>query len=149
MAPIVTTNPPPVTIRLINSGWKACKVQKNKLVGPAKDANILALPPADLYLDCRVIPNPYLVTELGEFTREDTKVMEWVKEHGAPYLDSFYQLIIDGLQQIPSRRLGKADPFERPYTVCTMCAHGIHRSRAMKYLLATQLVKDGWNVTVE
>jgi RNase adaptor protein for sRNA GlmZ degradation len=132
MAPIVTTNPPPVTIRLINSGWKACKVQKNKLVGPAKDAN-----------------NPYLVTELGEFTREDTKVMEWVKEHGAPYLDSFYQLIIDGLQQIPSRRLGKADPFERPYTVCTMCAHGIHRSRAMKYLLATQLVKDGWNVTVE
>lgn len=142
------TNPmKQVKLRFINSGWKACLVPS--INTDESDKQNLLLPKADLYLDCRVIPNPFLVKGVGSFTGENPIVQQWVLEHGQLFISSFSQLITDGIAQIPTRRKGKDDPFAAPYVICTMCAHGIHRSRAMKHLLADRFRKGGWNVEVQ
>jgi hypothetical protein len=131
----------------ISAGWKSCKTAY-----PGQDENdikqSLLMPKADLYLDCRVIPNPTFISGIGA-TGDDPRMQEWVEENAQAYVKSFSQLIIDGLQQVPSRRKGKDNPWEAPYIICTMCAHGIHRSRSMKHILARKMRAGGWNVEIK
>lgn len=139
-----------VPITLINSGWKTCTLPLDKVgVGPAPGKTILQLPKADHYLDCRPIPNPIFVPELSGLTGDDPRVWDWMWAHAPGFISSFKTQIVKGLEQIPNRRSGKADPYADPYVVCFLCAHGIHRSRSMKHIIGNLLKADHWNVEVK
>lgn len=125
-----------VNLVLINDGWKNLSEQH-------------PLPKADLYLDCRPLPNPFYASEVRAFSGDDPKTQDWLLERAQPFVKSFYQQIVDGLERIPARRMGNELPFDKPYTVCLMCAHGIHRSRAMKHILGAKLKAGGWTVEVK
>lgn len=101
------------------------------------------LPKADLYLDCRVIRNPFHVPELKGASGDDAKVQKWVMEANPEIYKRFVETVDDLIDTLPARRQGE-QPFERPVVVCFMCAHGVHRSRAMKNLVgyALQARKD-------
>jgi len=118
-------------IVLINDGWK-------------RVGNNHPMPRADYYLDCRPIPNPFLEPKLATLTGDDGEVIAWVKLRSRKFIDSFIQIIEDGIHQIPTRRLGNTTPYAKPVIIATMCAHGIHRSRAMKHILAEELRQRGW-----
>ena len=130
----------------ISAGWKSTTIKEHS--GNTADVITRQMPLADLYLDCRVIPNPTFISGIGA-TGDDPRMQEWVEENAQAYVKSFSQLIIDGLQQVPSRRKGKDNPWEAPYIICTMCAHGIHRSRSMKHILARKMRAGGWNVEIK
>lgn len=125
-----------VALVLINDGWKSINTTH-------------PLPKADLYLDCRPLPNPFHDAATRPFSGDDSKVQDWMLERAQPFLKSFYQQIVDGLERIPDRRAQDEHPFEKPYTVCLLCAHGIHRSRAMKHILGAKLKAGGWTVEVK
>lgn len=97
------------------------------------------LPPADLYLDCRGIPNPVYASGLGGGTGDDKHIQDWVKTHAKVEMNLFTEQIIASIPQIKTRRNHDTDPFAKPYTVAFLCAHGIHRSRSMKNLIAQRL----------
>jgi RNase adaptor protein for sRNA GlmZ degradation len=141
-------NPYLVKLVLINSGWKSCFDKQANAYNLDADHHMLNLPKADLYLDCRVLPNPVFIDGIGS-TGDDPKMQQWMITNGAPFIESFTQLIEDGIHQIPKRRSGKEDPWEEPYRICFMCAHGIHRSRSMKHLMGQRLKGYGYNVEVK
>lgn len=130
-----------VHIELINSGWKRTTLDTTP------EGVIRRMPPADLYLDCRVIPNPFLL--FGHKDGSNHDVQKWMKEHAPLWIESFYDTIIESIAQIPTRRKGKEDPWADPYRVCFMCAWGIHRSMAMKHIIAEYLNLDGYTVEVK
>lgn len=121
---------------LINDGWKSISAQH-------------PLPKADLYLDCRPLPNPFHDKMVGGLSGDSPATQDWMLQRAQPFLKSFYQQVVDGLIRIPSRRQGDGDPFSKPYTICLLCAHGIHRSRAMKHILGAKLKAGGWIVEVK
>lgn len=100
------------------------------------------LPLADLYLDCRSMVNPYHEAGLGGLTGDDPRVIAFVEEQNTPVINAFLALIWETLERIPSRRRSRPDPFLAPIRVCCVCAHGIHRSRAMKHILARRIQKE-------
>ncbi len=97
------------------------------------------LPPADLYLDCRGIPNPFREGgRLAGMSGDAELVQEWVEARAQDQIASFLDQISAGISSLPTRRAGK-DPYADPFRVCLFCAHGIHRSRAMKHILYRML----------
>lgn len=125
-----------VNLVLINDGWKSISESH-------------PLPKADLYLDCRPLPNPFHDAAVRIYTGDAPKTQAWMLERAQPFLKSFYQQVVDGLEMIPGRRAQDDKPFGKPYTVCLLCAHGIHRSRAMKHILGAKLKAGGWTVEVK
>ena len=119
-------------LHLLSAGWKA---------GPP--------PPADLYLDCRILPNPAHQPKLGGASGDHPSVQNWMRGSASKFISSFRQEIIDGLDQVPGRRNGKDDPWAAPYRIAFVCAHGIHRSKAMKHIIADLLKEEGWVVSIE
>lgn len=141
-----------VKLLLINTGWKSCRwsqteVNDEQLVVP-EGKGIFSLPLADLYLDCRVLPNPVFIDGIGS-TGDDPKMQSWMDANALPFIEAFEALICDGIAQIPKRRAGKEDPWAEPYIICFMCAHGIHRSRSMKHVIAKRLKSYGYTVEVK
>ena len=95
------------------------------------------LPKADLYLDCRGVANPFHQASLASLTGDSKAVQNWVMMESPDTIVAFKHQIEEGLTRIPIRRRDEADPYSRPFTICCMCAHGIHRSRAVKHILAS------------
>lgn len=103
-------------------------------------------PKADYYIDCRSIANPFHDAEVGYGTGDDIVVQEWVKQH--TNMATYYDLMEEALTRLPIRRGPNFD--KKPFEVCCLCAHGIHRSRAMKNILADKHKKIGtYEVEVE
>ena len=91
-------------------------------------------PQVDCYVDCRGVPNPLYGGPSG--TGHDPKVREWVREELGRGLPIYVELIQDGLRMLPTRR-GVGHEADKPFIICCLCAHGIHRSVSMKHILAT------------
>lgn len=116
-----TVTNPTLTIQLISSGWKKGTPPK-----------------ADLYLDCRGIPNPHKVGELSGKGGADPAMLEWVRQKGALHIENFIHQITDAIPEVPNRRLGE-NWTARPFVVACMCAYGVHRSVAIKNILLKDL----------
>ena len=93
------------------------------------------LPSADCYVDCRGIPNPIYGGPAG--TGHDLGVRKWVRErlNQAHEQHLYVDLVSASINALTTRR-GAGHETDKPFVVCCMCAHGIHRSVAMKHLLA-------------
>ena len=124
------------TLRLFSYGLK-----NNK--GGAADG-FRSLPVADLYIDCRGVFDGTGGFASGKLTTFQSKVIE----ESSMSILSFQRVIEDSLKQIPRRRNDQADPYAKPYVICFMCAHGIHRSVASKILVGERLVKAGYKVEI-
>lgn len=126
---------------LISHGLKTGKVEDTK-----GDTIAYQVPKADLYLDCRGIREH----DLPDHAKGggSMKFQDAVLNNNAPTITSFQRIIEDSIPQIKTRRNGEKNPYDRPYVICTMCAHGIHRSVASKHLLAERLKKAGYTVEV-
>lgn len=101
---------------------------------------------ADLYLDCRVMWNPYRDPVLGHLTGDDPKMQEWIKTNNPTLIKAFTGIIQQGLATRGTRNSGK-DP-SKPFVVCTFCLAGVHRSRGMKHVLAEVFKQAGCEVEV-
>lgn len=112
--------------------------------GGVKSLNY-TLPKADIYIDCRGVANPcYGMSGSGD----DPKVQEWVEKNTTVH--PYVEIILETLTRIPMRRRGQEEPFKEPVRIMCFCAHGIHRSRAMKHILSNRLKAAGVKeVTVE
>lgn len=102
------------------------------------------LPKADVYLDCRGAANPCHGGPSG--SGDSPEVQAYVEANTD--VDTYVDMIFAHLVRIPTRRKGQGDPWIKPIHVLCFCAHGIHRSRAMKHILARRLKASGWNVEV-
>lgn len=99
------------------------------------------LPKADCYLDCRGIENPM---RHGYANGVMLGAQSIVITENYSQLNAFQRIIKDHIHQLPNRR-GK-DWDQKPFVICCMCAHGIHRSVAVKHILASELVAEGYQV---
>ena len=95
-------------------------------------------PPADLYIDCRGVADPSQSGLSG--SGDSVHIQQWVSEHTntSPY----YDMVVGGLLRLTTRR-GRGQEYDKPFHIVCMCAWGIHRSRAMKYILARLLREVG------
>lgn len=105
------------------------------------------LPPADLYLDCRTVHNPAHCSTCNGANGDHPVVQECVERSSEAVLNAFHTLIIEGINHLPVRRMGR-DPYADPFRVQCFCAWGVHRSRATKHILGRILKQHGWNVKV-
>lgn len=95
-------------------------------------------PKADCYLDVRGAADPsFAVAGNGD----DPAVQKYVM--GFSSITPYLEVISEHLRRLTSRR-GEGNEYNKPFVVCCMCAHGIHRSRAMKHILASMLRNNGW-----
>lgn len=100
----------------------------------------LDFPIVDLYLDCRGCADP---SREMSGTGDDPNVQAWVEAHS--FTGTYRELIKDALLRLTTRR-GAGKEFDNPFVILTMCAHGIHRSRAMKHILGRCLRDDGFQL---
>ena len=109
------------------------------------------LPPADCYIDCRGVPDPSQAiggSGLGFGGNGDLPAVQtWIASHIV--LLPYREIVGDHLSKLSTRR-GVGHEYDKPFIILTMCAHGIHRSRAMKHILARELRGVGYqHVRVE
>ena len=104
-----------------------------------------SIPIADLYLDCRG------VVEKGVPGGSGTSPLfqEGVEKGSPTTITSFHRIIEDSLDKIATRRADREDPYEDPYVIVFLCAWGIHRSVASKFILAKRLKAAGYNVEIK
>ena len=101
-----------------------------------------SIPVADLYLDCRGVVEKGVPGGTGS-----SPVFQEGVEAGSPTtITSFHRIIEDSMKTIVTRRNDRKDPYEDPYVIIFLCAHGIHRSVASKHLLARRLKAAGYDV---
>ena len=104
---------------------------------------------ADLYLDARSIPDPASVAGLKNDPYAMNKLFKEI--NGLDIVDRFMPLVQDCVKSLPSRRInsmGKKNP--NYCTVVCFCAYGIHRSVALKKMLAAEIIlkQPTWEVEV-
>lgn len=97
-------------------------------------------PKAELFLDCRGVANP---SHSGgpNGTGDDPEVQAWVAKNSD--LSPYTMMVEDAFSRLITRK-GAGSEFEKPFRIAAMCAHGIHRSRAIKHLLARYLQNSGY-----
>lgn len=115
--------------------------------GKAEDG-FRSIPVADLYIDCRG------VVEKGISMRASggaSPAFQAGVLKGSPMsITSMHRLIEDSLFTVETRRENSAKTeTERPYVICFMCAHGVHRSVACKHLVGGLLTKAGYEVEIK
>lgn len=110
-----------------------------------------SLPKADLYLDCRSMANPFHEPKLAAMSGDAEIVQDWMREKSGETILAYLQQIKDTLITLPLRRANSSSGKtpDDPLTVCCFCAHGIHRSRATKHILARELKQLGGKVEVK
>lgn len=130
-----------LVFHLISHGLKKWGVEEDgKIVG-------YGVPKADLYIDCRGIREH----DLPDHDRGGTATtfQAAVEAESAETIHAILRLIAFSLPQIRSRRIEDKNPYNRPYVVCFMCAHGVHRSVATKHIIARKLKGVGHEVVVK
>lgn len=109
--------------------------------------NSAPFPTAHCYVECRGVPDASNAMEGGGalFTHQ-----QFVKEKlGAYRIGEYVSLVKQGIDKLPERRKGE-DMYGKPFIICCLCAHGIHRSVAMKHILAAEFHKLGFtHITIE
>ena len=125
---------PKVKLELISYGLKGNKGDAEK--------GYRSIPIADLYLDCRGVPD-------DKNAPTGVSLRDNIEAESQATLTSFHRVIEDSLRWMESRRSDRENPFEDPYVICFLCAHGMHRSVTCKKILADRLVKAGWMVAVK
>lgn len=123
-------------IRLISSGKQS-----------AIQAAALSAISADLYLDCRVMRNPFRDPTLGGLTGDDHQVQSWIVKENHEFVRACVKLIELGLETASSRNSFKRDTL-KPFTVCFFCLAGVHRSRGSKHVVGNVLKQRGHQVEV-
>lgn len=104
------------------------------------------LPSADIYLDCRILPNPHYANMPSG---DSQQTQDWLMKRVEPaVLNGFISSILQGMQTLGQRRINSANKDASTLRVATFCAFGIHRSVAMKHLLAEELKARGIEVEV-
>lgn len=106
------------------------------------------IPKADLYFDCRCVVDGSGAKGIGG-TGDSKAMQDYVKQMSPMSINGFVGQLREGIARIPDRRSDRPDPFDEPFVVLCMCAHGIHRSRSVKNILADRFKADGYNVVVE
>lgn len=101
---------------------------------------------ASLYLDCRIMWNPYRDPILGGKTGDSPEVQDWIARENSAVVSMFLSLIKQGLATRETRNSGR-DP-SKPFIVACFCLAGVHRSRGMKHVLAKALRSEGIEVEV-
>lgn len=99
------------------------------------------VPPADLYLDCRALYNPFH-DPACQGSGDNSAVQQLVWTHSEASIRCMANIIDEAVTRLPIRR--GANWFDKPFVILCLCAHGIHRSRATKHLLA-RLLRDTGN----
>lgn len=100
-----------------------------------------SVPVADLYVDCRCIKEKGLSSK-GDGTSKTFQ--DGVLTASKTALDAVYRLIVEAIKKIPDRRSEKDDPFKEPFVICFLCAWGVHRSVATKYIMGRRLQAAGY-----
>ncbi len=109
------------------------------LMSAGKSAVLSGAIAADLYIDCRVIWNPFRDPVLGGLTGDHAAVQHWLREKNGEFISSVKQIINLGLATRATRNSGKnSDSF----TVCFFCLAGVHRSRGMKNVIGQDFKGD-------
>ena len=121
-----------ITLQLLSYGLKSNKGDAGK--------GYRSIPIADFYIDCRGVPDDKNRVA-GETLHETISA--------CLALVGMEEQLLDSLDFLESRRSDEADPFARPYVVCFLCAHGMHRSVTCKKILGDWLSAAGWTVEVE
>jgi RNase adaptor protein for sRNA GlmZ degradation len=121
--------PPDLRVELFNFGLKGLGNQP--------------LPKADLYLDCRGLPDASAESSFSGKTGDHTAVQVWVNSQAPKLVQAYRDAVLESLANIPHRRRAEEKPYGRPFRVACFCAFGIHRSRAMKHLLHSTLLAHG------
>lgn len=103
------------------------------------------LPKADYYIDCRAVKNPFHEPSLNGLSGDDSRVQQYVKDHSN--IGAMADLLEEAISRVPSRRRGEKDQ-DRPFEVLCFCAHGVHRSRSVKHLLAKWLTDKLYEIKV-
>lgn len=103
---------------------------------------------ADLFIDCRGMVNPFRDPVLGGLHGSDPKLIEWMKDKNADYVQGACQMIDTALTTASTRNSFKSSP-EKPLTVCFFCLAGQHRSPALKHVVAEFAKEDGIDVEVQ
>lgn len=112
-----------------------------RLISSGKSAVLGGQINADLYVDCRVIHNPYRDPVLGGLTGDHPKVQQWILTNNLEFLRALVKIIKLGLKTSSSRGSFTKDPL-KPFTVAFFCLAGVHRSRGVKNVLGSMLKTD-------
>lgn len=103
--------------------------------------------PADLYIDCRGMVNPYRDPVLGGLDGDSEVLQDWIRQHNKMYLEACFNQVRVAELTASSRNSFKSAP-QKPLTVCFFCLAGVHRSRGMKNVVAAELKQAGYEVEV-
>jgi RNase adapter protein RapZ len=117
-----------------------------RLISSGKSAVLGGQINADLYIDCRVMVNPFRDPKLGGKTGDDPEVQSWIVKENHEFVRAVVKLIELGLTTAPSRNSFKQEA--KPFTVCFFCLAGVHRSRGTKNVLGNILKQRGHQVEV-
>ena len=103
-----------------------------------------SMPKADFYVDCRCVADPLRggETSLGGG-------IKFIEKFSHQTLATIQFMISDAIELIPARRHEKTDPFADPFIICFFCAHGMHRSPAVKHIMSRKLLADGYKVEIK
>lgn len=112
-------------------------------VGLKMIGGVAGLPEADFYIDARGLPDG--VGRKGSDLQSQSNI-DWVKSQID--LASYTQYALDAIHRIVTRRRDKKDPFAEPFRIVIFCAFGMHRSPALRDLLAQSLSELGYNAKV-
>lgn len=104
---------------------------------------------AHFYVDARCVRDPSSVAGLGGNSGDSPNVQEWIAKAAPEAVAAAIEQVKQAIRMIPFRRMGKKDVWEDPFEVCFLCAHGIHRSRSLKWIVANALLAEGYNVSVK
>lgn len=103
----------------------------------------VALPKADLYVDCRVVPEKGIKGFSGQNLEFQAGVLAAAPETIKRIVDT----VVGGLALAGDRRHDE-NPYAKPFTVCFFCAYGMHRSPSTALLVTERLRKLGYKVTI-
>jgi RNase adaptor protein for sRNA GlmZ degradation len=121
-----------------------------RLVSTGKAAVLGGQINADLYVDCRVMRNPFRDPVLGGKTGDDPQVQAWIlKENFQRFVRPVIRMIELGIETSDTRNSFKRDG-SKPFTVAFFCLAGVHRSRGTKNVVGTILKQEHpeWEVEV-
>lgn len=98
---------------------------------------------ADFYIDARGLPDG-----VGRKPGSEnwTSNVDWVKSQID--VGSYLQIALDAIHRVKTRRKEKKDPYAEPFRIVIYCAYGMHRSPALRDILAQELTNLGYNATV-
>lgn len=90
-------------------------------------------------VDARGIEDP---SHHGMGTGDNKDVQDWVYLHNQPAIEAMYGMVEAAINCVTSRRSDKKDMWKDPFNITFVCAHGIHRSRASKHIVAHWLKNE-------